>query len=109
MFVLQLRIRLGADGYCLSRYPFGWTQPPKHAMIKWLKEKFVPPEVLDNFVCQDFGVEIEKLEPMMAKVDEECDVYPLWLCPTRHLVPEGLDHLSFFRREDLHIDVGVYG
>ncbi len=50
------------------RYLFGWTQPPKHAMIKWLKDHFVPPEVLDNFVCQDFGVKIEKLEPMMAKV-----------------------------------------
>ncbi len=69
----------------------------------------VPPEVLDNFVCQDFGVKIENLEPVMAKVDEECDVYPLWLCPTRHLVPKGLEHLAFFRREDLHIDVGVYG
>ncbi len=36
-------------------------------------------------------------------------MYPLWLCPTRHLIPEGLEHLAFFRREDLHIDVGVYG
>jgi hypothetical protein len=65
--------------------------------------------VLDTFVCQDFGVTIDKLEPMMAAVAEVTNVYPIWLCPTRHLIPEGLEHLAFFRREDLHIDVGVYG
>ncbi len=78
-------------------------------MIKLLKETVVPQDVLANFVCQDFGIRIEDLRPMMEEVDKETSVYPLWLCPTRHLIPEGLDHLAFFKREELHIDVGVYG
>ena len=93
----------------LFRYPFGWCLPPKHALIKWLKEKFVPPEVLDKFVCQDFGIKLEDLKEMVEEVDEVTQVYPLWLCPTRHMIPEGLEHLAFFKREDIHIDVGVYG
>ena len=87
----------------------GWTLPPRHALIKMLKEKLTPPETLDNFVCQDFGIKIDDLGPLMDLVDKETKVYPLWLCPTRHVVPEGLDHLSFFKKEDLHIDLGVYG
>ena len=93
----------------IFRYPFGWCLPPKHALIKWLKEKFVPDDVLDRFVCQDFGIKLEDLKEMVEIVHKETEVYPLWLCPTRHMIPEGLEDLAFFKREDIHIDVGVYG
>ena len=93
----------------IFRYLLGWMLPPRHAMIKLLKENFVPDGKINNFVCQDFGIRIEDLRPLMEVVDEETKVYPLWLCPTRHVVPEGLESLNFFRKDDLHIDVGVYG
>lgn len=91
------------------RYLFGWSMPPKFSLLKWLRKNLVPKEQNENFVCQDFGYELEKLQDSLKFVDEQTKVYPIWLCPTRHCVPEGLEYLNLFKREAVHVDVGIYG
>jgi hypothetical protein len=42
-------------------------------------------------------------------VDEETAIYPIWLCPTRHVVIKGMEHMSTFKKDDVHVDIGIYG
>eukprot|EP00095_Tigriopus_kingsejongensis_P006791 maker-scaffold608_size125128-snap-gene-0.16 protein:Tk06791 transcript:maker-scaffold608_size125128-snap-gene-0.16-mRNA-1 annotation:"delta -sterol reductase" len=93
----------------LFRYLFGWSMPPKFSLLKWLRKNLVPKEQNENFVCQDFGYELSALKASLKFVDEQTKVYPIWLCPTRHCIPEGLEYLSLFKRESVHVDVGIYG
>ena len=93
----------------IFRYPFGWTMPPKFSLIKWMKQTLLPKEDNINFVCQDFGFKLEDLKDSLKYSDEIFKVYPIWLCPTRHCIHKGLEEFSLFRREDCHVDVGLYG
>ena len=54
---------------------------------------------------QDFGYNLDELKEGLEFVDKETKIYPLWLCPTRHCIPQGMEHLSLFKREDVHVDV----
>ena len=83
--------------------------PPKFSLLKLLRQKTVTEEQQNNFVCQDFGYTLDILKECLKFVDEKTKVYPIWLCPTRHIVPKELEHLSIFRKEDVHVDVGIYG
>ena len=58
---------------------------------------------------QDFGFKLEDLKGALEFIHKECEVYPIWLCPSRHIVPPGLEHLSIFKIEHCHVDIGVYG
>jgi len=91
------------------RYLFGWTMPPKFSLLKWIRTTLAPEDQRKNFVCQDFGYNLTELKEGLEFVHKENDIYPLWLCPTRHVVPKELQHLSLFRPEDVHVDVGIYG
>ena len=87
-----------------------------------------------GIIFQDFGYNLTELKEGLEFVHKENDIYPLWLCPTRHVVPKvrtvcdqrnllkmksmarlflflfkELQHLSLFRPEDVHVDVGIYG
>ena len=92
-----------------NRYLFGWSMPPKFSLLKWLRKNLVPEEQNANFVCQDFGYELKQLKQSLIFVDKETKIYPLWLCPTRHVLPKEIEHLSLFRKEEVHVDVGIYG
>ncbi|CAB4056693.1 DHCR24 [Lepeophtheirus salmonis] len=93
----------------VEKYTLGWTLPPKFSFLKFLRHRFVPPGEIDNFICQDFGFELDNLEDALRFVDEQCKVYPLWICPTRHLIPKHLEDYSQFHKDTIHIDVGIYG
>ncbi len=47
----------------------------------------------------------------LAMSERETAIYPLWLCPIRHFMPKGTEHLAYFKRElgGLHVDLGIYG
>ena len=60
-------------------------------------------------VIQDFGFNLNELKEGLEFTHKENEIYPLWLCPTRHCIPEGLEHMNLFNREDVHVDVGIYG
>ena len=91
------------------RYLFGWTMPPKFSLVKLLRQKFIPNEQNVNFVLQDFGFKLQDLKVALQYIHEQTEVYPIWLCPTRHVIHEGLEKYSIFRKEDCHVDIGVYG
>ena len=91
------------------RWLFGWSLPPKHAMIKKLKEKFVPPRLLSTFVCQDFGVEFKDLKGLFEICEKEASVYPIWLCPCKHKMSDKNEKYSMFKLAELYIDFGIYG
>ena len=91
------------------RYLLGWTMPPKFSLVKLLRQKLIPQEQNVDFVLQDFGFHLKDLKKALEYCHEIYEVYPIWLCPTRHCVHEGLEEFSIFRKEDRHVDIGVYG
>ena len=62
-----------------------------------------------NFVCQDFGFRLDQLKDALIFGDAETEIYPIWLCPTRHVVIKGMEHMSIFKKDDVHVDIGIYG
>jgi len=93
----------------LFRLLFGWSMPPKFSLLKWVKQTLTPEEENKVMVVQDFGYNLSELKEGLDFVDKQTKIYPLWLCPTRHCIPEGMEHMSHFRRQDVHVDVGIYG
>ena len=87
----------------------GWTMPPKFSMIKLMRQKLIPQEQNVNFVLQDFGFKLQDLKGALEIIHKETEVYPIWLCPSRHIIPPGLEEFSIFKKEDCHVDIGVYG
>eukprot|EP00095_Tigriopus_kingsejongensis_P005765 maker-scaffold51_size454968-snap-gene-3.27 protein:Tk05765 transcript:maker-scaffold51_size454968-snap-gene-3.27-mRNA-1 annotation:"24-dehydrocholesterol reductase" len=97
------------SNHWLFRWFYGWTMPPKHAMVKMLKENFVPANMLNNFVCQDLAVQFKDLRGLTELVDEETKVYPIWLCPCNHLLTPEQEKFSMFKWNGINVDFGVYG
>lgn len=93
----------------LFRYLLGWTMPPKFSLLKLMRQKLIPQDVNVNFVCQDFGFKLEDLKHSLAYIHEQTEIYPLWLCPTRHCVHKGMEEFSMFKGDYVHVDIGVYG
>lgn len=83
--------------------------PPKFSLVKLLRQKLIPQEQNVDFVLQDFGFLLQDLKKALEYCHEIYEVYPIWLCPSRHIVHEGLEEFSIFRKEDCHVDIGVYG
>ncbi|XP_040577304.2 LOW QUALITY PROTEIN: delta(24)-sterol reductase-like [Lepeophtheirus salmonis] len=93
----------------LFRYPFGWTMPPKFSFLKALKHRFNTPDQINNFVCQDFGFSLTQLKEALEFVDEQTKVYPIWLCPIKHIPPKHIEDMDHYTIDTVHVDVGVYG
>jgi hypothetical protein len=45
----------------------------------------------------------------MRMCDTTFGIYPVWLCPARHLQSPKLRHLAAYKPDELLIDVGIYG
>ena len=75
-------------------------------------QRSFPQEFKDHkdMVLQDFGFELKDLKHALQFIHEQTEVYPIWLCPSRHCIrtPE-LEEFSGFKKEHTHIDIGVYG
>ena len=86
--------------------------PPKFSFIKLLRQNLLPKGFKDhyNMVLQDFGFELKDLKHALEFVHAQTEVYPVWLCPSRHCIRDpGLEEFSTFKKESCHIDIGVYG
>ena len=96
----------------IFRYLLGWTMPPKFSLVKLMRQKLLPQEFKDHkdMVLQDFGFELKDLKHALQFIHDQTEVYPIWLCPSRHCIrtPE-LEEFSGFKKEHTHIDIGVYG
>ena len=93
----------------IFRILFGWTMPPKFSLLKLMRQKLIPQEQNVNFVCQDFGFHLKDLKKALEYSHQIYEVYPIWLCPSRHCIKPGLEEFSIFRKEDVHVDIGIYG
>ena len=93
----------------IFRILFGWTMPPKFSLLKLMRQKLIPQEQNVNFVCQDFGFHLKDLKKALEYSHQIYEVYPIWLCPSRHCIKPGLEEFSIFRKEDIHVDIGIYG
>ncbi len=60
-------------------------------------------------MCQDFGFRLDQLKEALIFCDKETEIYPIWLCPARHVVIPGMEHMSIFKKDDVHVDIGIYG
>ena len=74
-----------------------------------MRQKLIPQEQNVNFVCQDFGFHLRDLKKALENSHQIYEVYPIWLCPSRHCIKPGLEEYSIFRKEDVHVDIGIYG
>ena len=92
------------------RYLLGWTLPLKFALLKFLNNKFGRGQLEGtDWVCQDFIFKLEYLKEAIEKVDDATGIYPIWLCPSRFPIPDGMEHLTIAKREDVYVDIGIYG
>ena len=97
------------DPSVLYRFLLGWTMSSQR-LYSWL-HAHAEEWVALRSVIQDFCLPASEVATFMAKVFDEIDIFPLWLCPTpitRHpqiFSPHYLPHV----KEDLVINVGVYG
>ena len=52
---------------------------------------------------------MSNLKEALIYTDEQTKVYPIWLCPTRHVIHPGCEEFSMFKKEHVHVDIGIYG
>lgn len=93
----------------IFRWLLGWTMPPKHSMLHRLRNAFCPPHRIQNFILQDFIMPFKSVRRCVELCDKEFNLYPVWLCPTRHLKPKRCEHHTVHAEEDVLVDIGVYG
>ncbi|XP_059096258.1 delta(24)-sterol reductase-like [Tigriopus californicus] len=88
------------------RYLFGWIFPLPLSLINNLRNKLANPEWFRNFVLQDYIVPVEHVAKVLELNETEFHIYPVWLCPTRHL---DCSEYRTHSPQDILIDVGIYG
>jgi len=111
-FFWMLEVVIPFANNVLFRYLLGWSMPPKFSLIKFMRQKLLPQDFKDHndMVLQDFGFELKDLKHALQFIHNQTEVYPIWLCPSRHCIRDpGLEEFSTFKKEAVHIDIGVYG
>lgn len=91
------------------RYLFGWMMPPHIALMKRTQTEELRRLYELHHVVQDMLVPASKLNESLTVIEQEFDVYPLWICPMR-IFPEDAGFVHPTRsQEEMFVDVGVYG
>ena len=95
----------------IFRYLFGWSMPIKFSLLKFLRTLIEggAGKGPKDFVLQDIVFEIKDGLDAMKYLLDECEVFPVWLCPARKLMPKEIQHLTDISADELHIDVGLFG
>ncbi|XP_048511818.1 delta(24)-sterol reductase-like isoform X2 [Athalia rosae] len=92
----------------LFRLLLGWMMPPKVSLLKLTQIPAIKKQYEQKHVIQDLLVPIEHLRDSILKFDKAVQVYPLWLCPFKLKPEPGLVN-SRTTKEEMYVDVGVYG
>lgn len=58
---------------------------------------------------QDYIVPINKVGSILSVAQEHLGVYPIWLCPVRHLKTKDQEQYSKWNSNDILVDIGIYG
>jgi len=105
-----LKIVLPFANNVVFRWLFGWSMPVKFALVKRMRQKLLPEEVNVNFVLQDYIIGLKHLKEALRLCHDKMEIYPIWLCPLRHINREGItEDLITFAPKDVRVDVGIYG
>ncbi|CAB4056696.1 DHCR24 [Lepeophtheirus salmonis] len=98
--------------YCnhpLFRYPFGWTMPPKFSFLKALRQYFSCQSKVNTFICQDLGFRSTELVEALDFIDQTTKVYPLWICPIKHIPAKHVKDFDHLKSDSIVVDIGIYG
>lgn len=93
----------------LFRYLFGWLLPYNFGLLKKIRQACVPEEATNNFVLQDFGLPLRHLEKGIEYYHQQCEVYPIWLCPAKAMDTGPVNALKDESNDPIHVDIGLYG
>ena len=61
------------------------------------------------FLFKDYIVPIQSVERILKLSNEHIRVYPVWLCPVRHLKNKDQEQYSKWGKNDILVDIGIYG
>ncbi|XP_069693049.1 delta(24)-sterol reductase-like [Periplaneta americana] len=92
----------------LFRYLLGWMMPPKVSLLKVTETKAITNLYENNHIIQDLLVPVKSLKESIMNFHNAVQVYPVWLCPFILPNDPGMVHPAD-DREELYVDVGVYG
>jgi len=84
----------------LARLLTGWILPMNQQLLQLVKETFLGGDFEDNFVLQDFILQLKHIKKAIEFNHEVTGIYPLWM------VPATLDPKE---DDNIFVDLGVYG
>ena len=84
--------------------------PPKFSFFKMLRVFMKQTgEEPPNLVAQDIGFPLENVADALKFVNQETEIYPLWLCPITCLRDNICSIQDKPTHSGMHVDFGVYG
>jgi len=90
------------------RWFVGWAVPPKVSFLKLTQPAAIKRLYERKHVVQDLLVPLSALEQSLKIIDQELELYPIWLCPFSLPSLPGLVHPKR-SRDELYVDLGLYG
>lgn len=67
----------------IFRYLFGWLMPLNVSLLKRTQTKEIKRLYEEHHVVQDMLVPMDTLDASLSVIEQEFDVYPLWMCPMK--------------------------
>lgn len=93
-------------------FPFSFMN---NTLSRWFWDSFLHTRVLfqsmhisnrsQKFIIQDLGLPVDTAEEFLRYVDNDLDIYPLWLCPLKIGQDVNMQRIQ----SDLVINIGVWG
>ena len=84
--------------------------PPKFSFFKMLRIFMKQTgEEPPNLIAQDIGFTMETMSDALKYVNDETNIYPLWLCPITCLKDTICNSQGKSTHSGMHVDFGVYG
>ena len=62
-----------------------------------------------NLIAQDIGFPMEKMYDALKYVNDETNIFPVWLCPITCLKDKICHGQTKSTHSGMHVDFGIYG
>lgn len=94
------------------RWFFAWMGAPKISLMKFSTTRELRKKALKSRVAQDIIIPIQKMDKGLAFIDNEFNLYPLWICPVK--IKNKGEYSGFLpkvsgKSEAMFVDLGIYG
>ncbi len=93
----------------LFRYLLGWMSPPEISLLKLTETQKIHELYDKHHMDQDILVPVSTLAKTLDFIDQEIDLYPLWLCPCKLFSTPIKGMVGPAGKEEMFVDVGIYG